>query len=624
MPSGASPRRASRLREHARIPRSPSPHSMSRTRRWGRQCGTSRRPSTGRSRRRASGGAASSAPNSLRPRRASPSTPPHGRCAPTCARGCSTSSPPARVSQLLAREHDAQHEVVTLLEQRVQAGAASVAMIASARLAELQTAADLTEAERQQREAQVRLATAVGVPVRAFDGLDVEFPLDRTAPDLERLAPGASTPGPPGAFRHPRRSRRLRRQSVRASARDRSAVPRRQDRARLRVRPGPEQVGGDRRLARAPSAQPQRRPDRRGGDPPHRSGGALRGAAGDGDRRAGPRARQSRLEPRGARAQRGGARRRTRARRLGDAGVRSRGDGPPRAAHGRGRATSAPSGSTSTHRCACSKRSATSKQPCSRRSRWDRTLEQGPGSPPGRGTPCRSRSSVSDCGAVAGALVVWLVLGRPGAGPSGEAPRDESGEALGGGRGAAGSRGRDDPARRRDPRAHRSPGDPPRRGRAAGRRPWLRAPARAERAGRAGRRARRGACGLRRGRPRVSACPDAAARKFQRLPARPRSRTRRVRAGPRGLPGGGGPARLGVGSGGGGAPRPVGARPVARRAGRGRGAHRPAARRRALGPPRSLVAWRRWWTRAPAPSRRRCWASPRTPTRPPRGAASSS
>jgi outer membrane protein, heavy metal efflux system len=95
----------------------------------------------------------------------------------------------ARVA-LLTREHDAQHEVVTLLEQRVQAGAASVAMIASARLAELQAAADLTEAERQQREAQVRLATAVGVPVRAFDGLDVEFPLDRPAPDLERLAPG--------------------------------------------------------------------------------------------------------------------------------------------------------------------------------------------------------------------------------------------------------------------------------------------------------------------------------------------------------------------------------------------------------------------------------------------------
>jgi outer membrane protein, heavy metal efflux system len=92
----------------------------------------------------------------------------------------------ARV-ELLAREHEAQHEVVMLLEQRVQAGAASVAMVAPARLAELQLAADLAEAERQQREARVRLATAVGVPVRAFDGIDVELPLDGSAPDLERL-----------------------------------------------------------------------------------------------------------------------------------------------------------------------------------------------------------------------------------------------------------------------------------------------------------------------------------------------------------------------------------------------------------------------------------------------------
>jgi outer membrane protein TolC len=91
--------------------------------------------------------------------------------------------------ELLAREHDAQHEVVTLLQQRVQAGAVSVATVAPARLAELQTAADLAEAQRQQREARVRLATAVGVPVRALDGLDVEFSLDGSAPDVDRLAP---------------------------------------------------------------------------------------------------------------------------------------------------------------------------------------------------------------------------------------------------------------------------------------------------------------------------------------------------------------------------------------------------------------------------------------------------
>jgi outer membrane protein, heavy metal efflux system len=91
-------------------------------------------------------------------------------------------------AQLIAHEHDAQHEIVALLEQRVQAGAASVAQVAPARLAELQAAADLAEAERQQHEARVRLATAVGVPVRALEGLAVELPLDGDAPDLDGLA----------------------------------------------------------------------------------------------------------------------------------------------------------------------------------------------------------------------------------------------------------------------------------------------------------------------------------------------------------------------------------------------------------------------------------------------------
>ena len=78
--------------------------------------------------------------------------------------------------------------MVALLEQRVQLGNASVAEAAPARLAELQSAVDLAEAERQQREARVRLATAVGVPARALDGLVVEFPLDGRSPDPDRPA----------------------------------------------------------------------------------------------------------------------------------------------------------------------------------------------------------------------------------------------------------------------------------------------------------------------------------------------------------------------------------------------------------------------------------------------------
>ena len=41
-----------------------------------------------------------------------------------------------------------------------------------------------------------------------------------------------------------------------------------------------------------------------------------------------------------------------------------------------------------------------------------------------------TRLGIGLLGAAAGALAVWLVIGRPGAGPSGEAPQSESGEAT--------------------------------------------------------------------------------------------------------------------------------------------------------------------------------------------------
>jgi len=95
-----------------------------------------------------------------------------------------------------AREHEAmavraqqaQHEVVLLLEQREQLGAVSIADVTVARVSELQAATARSEAERQQREARVRLATAVGVPVRALDGMDVTVPMDDRASEPESSA----------------------------------------------------------------------------------------------------------------------------------------------------------------------------------------------------------------------------------------------------------------------------------------------------------------------------------------------------------------------------------------------------------------------------------------------------
>jgi outer membrane protein TolC len=89
---------------------------------------------------------------------------------------------------MAVRAQQAQHEVVLLLEQREQLGAVSIADVTVARVSELQAATARSEAERQQREARVRLATAVGVPVRALDGMDVTVPMDDRASELESSA----------------------------------------------------------------------------------------------------------------------------------------------------------------------------------------------------------------------------------------------------------------------------------------------------------------------------------------------------------------------------------------------------------------------------------------------------
>src|SRR5262249_29091272 len=86
--------------------------------------------------------------------------------------------------------------------------------------------------------------------------------------------------------------------------------------------------------------------------------------------------------------------------------------------------TSARSGSTSTHRSACSRLSATSKQRFSRRWCWYRGSSRARGRPDG-GCPEVTRLGIGLLGAVLGALAVWLVIGRSGAGPSGEPTRGE-------------------------------------------------------------------------------------------------------------------------------------------------------------------------------------------------------
>jgi outer membrane protein, heavy metal efflux system len=78
----------------------------------------------------------------------------------------------------LAEEVASEEQVVALLEERVRLGAASQAELAPARLAALQSSADLAEVERQRAEAWVRFAEALGLTPRALEGIEIDFSVD--------------------------------------------------------------------------------------------------------------------------------------------------------------------------------------------------------------------------------------------------------------------------------------------------------------------------------------------------------------------------------------------------------------------------------------------------------------
>ncbi|MCL4683875.1 TolC family protein [Myxococcota bacterium] len=89
-----------------------------------------------------------------------------------------------RLEEILA----AQREAVDMLDARVRAGAAALADVAPARAALVQLTADADDAERRARESRVRVATAIGVSVRAIEGKDLLFSLEDEGSDLLGVA----------------------------------------------------------------------------------------------------------------------------------------------------------------------------------------------------------------------------------------------------------------------------------------------------------------------------------------------------------------------------------------------------------------------------------------------------
>jgi outer membrane protein TolC len=83
----------------------------------------------------------------------------------------------------LAREAAARDSLAELLAERVRAGAASRADLVPARLAAIQTRAELADAERGRGSALAQVAAAVGVPTRALARVEIDYGLG-TGPDL--------------------------------------------------------------------------------------------------------------------------------------------------------------------------------------------------------------------------------------------------------------------------------------------------------------------------------------------------------------------------------------------------------------------------------------------------------
>jgi cobalt-zinc-cadmium efflux system outer membrane protein len=95
---------------------------------------------------------------------------------------------------LLNEQHSIQMENLRLLENQYQAGAVSAFEVTQARIAADSTRLALRDTERQSAEARVQLADAIGVHVRALEGVTLSFaalnelPVDIPADEARRQA----------------------------------------------------------------------------------------------------------------------------------------------------------------------------------------------------------------------------------------------------------------------------------------------------------------------------------------------------------------------------------------------------------------------------------------------------
>lgn len=90
-------------------------------------------------------------------------------------------------SELLARQLEVQEQTVRSLEQRMEAGAVSRLETTTVRIARDKTRLDLLEAQRVAAESRARVAEAIGLPVRALNGIELpaELSLPAIPPEMD-------------------------------------------------------------------------------------------------------------------------------------------------------------------------------------------------------------------------------------------------------------------------------------------------------------------------------------------------------------------------------------------------------------------------------------------------------
>jgi outer membrane protein TolC len=89
--------------------------------------------------------------------------------------------------QILRRQQAAREKIVQSLQQQFDAGAVSAFELSQARIALNQLQIDLADARQQAADARVRVASAVGLSVRALDGLDLVYELSASPADAAAL-----------------------------------------------------------------------------------------------------------------------------------------------------------------------------------------------------------------------------------------------------------------------------------------------------------------------------------------------------------------------------------------------------------------------------------------------------